>query len=75
MSKLSRLWNRLLPGLICLDPVAAIAYHLSLVEDGTAHLHERRQVLVSDVLKRRGIELVDPACRLPSSPAVTGLGG
>jgi hypothetical protein len=55
--------------------MVAIAYHLSLAEDGTAHLHERRQVLVSDALKRRGIELVDTARHLPSSPAVTGLGG
>ena len=27
MSKLGRIWNWLLPGLMCLDPVGAIAYY------------------------------------------------
>jgi hypothetical protein len=75
VSKLSRLWNGLLPGLISLDPAVAIAYHLTVVEDGTAHLYERRQALVSDAPKRPRIELVDAARHLPSSPAATELAG
>ncbi len=37
MSKLGRLWDWLLPRLICIDPIGAIAYYNSGFETETDH--------------------------------------
>jgi hypothetical protein len=37
MSKLGRLWNWLLPGLIHLNPMVATAYYVAVAKDETSH--------------------------------------
>jgi hypothetical protein len=48
VSKLGRLWDWLLPGLIYLDPMVATAYGLALVEDQTSQATAMRRAPVSD---------------------------
>jgi hypothetical protein len=42
MNKLSRLWDWLLPALICLCPMGAMAYYNSADETETAHPDSER---------------------------------
>jgi len=37
MSKLGRLWDLLLPGLICLEPMGAVAYYNAEAQSGASH--------------------------------------
>lgn len=39
MSKLGRLWDLLLPGLICLEPMGAVAYYNAEAQSGASR-HE-----------------------------------
>jgi hypothetical protein len=48
MSKLGRLWDWILPGLIHLDPMVATAYGLALVEDQPSQSSAIRRAPVSD---------------------------
>ena len=48
MSKLGRLWDWLLPGLINLDPMVASAYGLALVEDQASHANAAWHAPVAD---------------------------
>lgn len=42
MSKLGRLWDRLLPALICLCPMGAMAYYNAGLEDVVPHQDSAR---------------------------------
>ncbi len=42
MSKLGRLWEWLLPGLICLSPIGAIAYYCAGAEIETPRYESKR---------------------------------
>jgi hypothetical protein len=63
VSKLSRLWDWLLPGLIYLDPMVATACFQAVIKDETSNkgsASARRPVLVSESLGAGGmIALVD----------------
>jgi hypothetical protein len=48
VSKLGRLWDWLLPGLIYLDPMVATAYGLALLEDQPTQANAVRRTPVSD---------------------------
>jgi hypothetical protein len=63
MSKLGRLWDWLLPGLICLSPTGAIAYYNAGAEDETAHYESKRawQRAAADAPRGR---IVIPLARL-----------
>jgi hypothetical protein len=42
MSKLGRFWDWLLPGLICLCPMGAMAYYNAAAETEARHLDSKR---------------------------------
>ena len=54
MSKLSLFWDWLLPGLICLYPMGAMAYYNATAETEAAHPHSeragRRRVISTSVM-------------------------
>jgi hypothetical protein len=54
MGKLSKWWNWLLPGLICLYPMGAMAYYNATAETEAAHPHSeragRRSVISTSVM-------------------------
>jgi hypothetical protein len=58
MSKLGVFWDWFLPGLICLDPVGAIAFYSSGAEKESPGLEPasaRRRELVPDAVRRAAI--------------------
>jgi len=58
MSKFGVFWNWLLPGLMCLDPVGAIAYYSAGAENESPHPEPataRRRELVPDAVRRAAI--------------------
>jgi hypothetical protein len=54
MGKLGKWWDWLLPGLICLCPMGAIAYYNATAETEAAHPHSeragRRSVISTSVM-------------------------
>ncbi len=42
MRKLERLWDWLLPGLVCLSPMGAIAYYNAVAEEEAPHPESAR---------------------------------
>jgi hypothetical protein len=58
MSKLGRIWNWLLPGLMCLDPVGAIAYYSAGGETDSLRpesARARRHASLPDAVRRAAI--------------------
>jgi len=58
MSKLGRIWNWLLPGLMCLDPVGAIAYYSAGAETDSQRpesARARRRASIPDAVRRAAI--------------------
>jgi hypothetical protein len=58
MSKLGRTWNWLLPGLICLDPIGAIAYYSARDETESPRpesVRARRRASVPDAVRSAAI--------------------
>ncbi|HEV2034354.1 MAG TPA: hypothetical protein VGU71_09165 [Candidatus Dormibacteraeota bacterium] len=58
MSKLGRLWNWLLPGLIYLSPIGAIAYDNAATENEAPDYESKRagrRALVSDAPRRGAV--------------------
>jgi hypothetical protein len=58
MSKLGRIWNWLLPGLMCLDPVGAIAYYSAGGETDSPRpesARARRHASLPDAVQRAAI--------------------
>jgi hypothetical protein len=74
MNKLSRLWDRLLPGLIYLDPTVATACYQAVDEDEASL--SRRHALVSLVLRSEtAIDLADATPPVPISRTLTVVRG
>jgi hypothetical protein len=58
MSKLGRIWNWLLPGLMCLDPVGAIAYYSTGAETDSPRpesARARQRASIPDAVRRAAI--------------------
>ena len=58
MSKLGRIWNWLLPGLMCLDPVGAIAYYSAGAETDSPRSESaraRRRASMPDAVRKAAI--------------------
>jgi hypothetical protein len=58
MTKLSGIWNWLLPGLICLDPIGAIAYYSAGAETESPRpesARARRRASVPDAVRSAAI--------------------